>query len=414
MILLLYRVFTFLVYLIAYPFGRIRVAQGNDLWRGRLGLIDHCGPVDIWMHAASVGEAKVICYLVDYLKAKQPSLRIHVTTMTATGYAIARQQCARDGVTFSFFPIDTTGAIKRTLEAIAPRMIVVAETEIWPCLIHAAHERAIPIVLTNARMSVRAFGRYRHIAGFLADLLRKYARFFFKTAEDAERFRQFGVSESQGTVAGDMKFDAPMMARSAETMSSIRRKSHIPEDAFLIVAGSTRPGEEVVLAEVFTRLSADFPDVSLLIAPRHVERSDEIGALLTSRGLAFRIYNAPDNGEHVVLVDRLGLLNEFYLAASISFVGGTLADLGGHNLLEPVWAGSPVIFGPSTGNVKEAAEYILKHNYGVQIRNADGLYSALKKARMGDILYATKKTNSPDNSATAMVGEYILSGLSHA
>ncbi len=110
----------------------------------------------------------------------------------------------------------------------------------------------------------------------------------------------------------------------------------------------------------------------------------------------------------------LGLLNDLYLAASVSFVGGTLADLGGHNLLEPVWAGSPVLFGPSIANVKEAAAYIETHHYGAMVKDSDELLSVLKKVRAGDILFATKQTNSPDNSATAAVGEYILSRLSHA
>ncbi|HKK21824.1 MAG TPA: hypothetical protein VJ983_10160, partial [candidate division Zixibacteria bacterium] len=130
-------------------------------------------------------------------------------------------------------------------------------------------------------------------------------------------------------------------------------------------------------------------------------------------GVVFRTYGDVGNGEHLILVDRLGLLNELYQAASISFVGGTLVDLGGHNLLEPVWAGSPVLFGPSLGNVAEAAGYIRNHNFGGLVKDSDELYSVLKKVAGGDILYATKKTSSPENSATAAVGDYILSRLSH-
>jgi 3-deoxy-D-manno-octulosonic-acid transferase len=365
------------------------------------------------MHAASVGEAKVICSLVEYLRKSSPDLKIHLTTMTSTGFEMASKQCTSKGVTFSYFPIDTPGAVKRTLDALEPRMIVVAETEIWPCLVRSAYRREIPIVLANARMSAKAFKRYKYIAGFMARLLQKYDRFFFKTTEDAERYRQFGVSEARGVVAGDMKFDAPIQPRTPESVARIRKTVQVPDDAFLIVAGSTRPGEEALLLDVYRRLHEEIPDIYLIIAPRHIERSDEIRSLFGDKGVAYRTYGDSGNGEHLILVDRLGLLNELYQAASISFVGGTLVDLGGHNLLEPVWAGSPVLFGPSLGNVAEAAAYIQRHNYGGLVKDSDELYSVLKKAADGDILYATKKTSSPENSATAAAGDYILSRLSH-
>lgn len=415
MIYFLYRAFSFLVYLVVFPYGRMRAAQGSKLWEGRLGLIAKEESKDIWMHAASVGEAKVVCSLVEYLKSRRPNLSIHVTTMTSTGFQIATKQCTYERITFSYFPLDTSGAVRRTLDALSPRMIIVAETEIWPCLVRSASMRSIPIVLANARMSTRAFKRYRYIAGFMARLLTRYDRFFFKTEEDAERYGRFGVVDTKGEVAGDMKFDAPVVARTPEKLSAIRETAKVPADAFLIVAGSTRPGEEEMLLDVYSKLLDEYPDTYLIVAPRHVERSDEIRSFIATRGVDCRTYGEEkENDAHMILVDRLGLLNELYLAASVSFVGGTLVDLGGHNLLEPVWAGSPVLFGPSINNVKEAAAYIQKHNYGAMVADADELYAILKKTRTGDKCYSTKRENNPDNSATAVVGDYILSRLSHA
>ncbi len=304
MISVLYRFLMFLAYVVVYPFARIRAAQGNKLWQGRLGLIARTSPKDIWMHAASVGEAKVICSLVDYLKNARPKMSIHVTTMTSTGFDIATKQCAYEDVTFSYFPIDTTGAVRRTLNALSPSMIVVAETEIWPCLVKSAYSRNIPIVLTNARMSVRAFNRYKYMAGLLSSLLTRYDRFFFKTAEDAERFRQFGVSDAKGEVAGDMKFDAPILPRTPERLAEIRHSLNVPDNAFLIVAGSTRPGEEEALLDVYRSLQGQNPDVYLVLAPRHLDRCEEIRSLMATRGIAYRTYGSEEADDHLILVDQ--------------------------------------------------------------------------------------------------------------
>ncbi len=409
-----YRFITHLIYLASYPFGKGRSDRGNQLWKGRLGLISLRRPARIWLHASSVGEVRVTAHLVDFLLKRDPSLTIHLTTMTKAGFNTALKIHRSDNVSLSYFPFDTARVVKRTLDAIRPDLLIIAETEIWPNLICEASAREIPIVLVNARMTKKAHGRYRILRSSMRTLLNRYDRFFFKSEDDAARYVSLGVNAEKGIVVGDMKFDAPLLERSKEKVRLIRQKAGIPPGAFLFVAGSTRPGEEAVIANVFRELSFEFKNLAAVIAPRHVDRRDEIKTLLSDKAVDFALYGDNPEGRRVLLVDRMGILNDLYLAADLAFVGGTLVDIGGHNILEPVWAGCPVLFGPSVFNVQEASEYILSHNYGAMVRSEEDLVSLLKKVLSGDIIYATKQSRDLEASPTAVIGGYILEKLRNA
>jgi len=410
----LYKFAARLIHMSCYPYGRIQADRGSLLWKGRLGLTAGSGPNDIWLHAASVGEVRVISYLVDFLLHEEPSLRIHITAMTKAGFAMALKLFTQDNFSLSYFPFDSPAIVRRTLDAVKPRMLVLAETEIWPNLITEAADRKIPVLLVNARMSEKAFGKYKLIRRSLGKLLRTYDHFFFKTDGDAERYKYFGIEPERVSLAGDMKFDAPLLERSEGRRRQIRERAGIPADAFVIVAGSTRPGEEAILLDVFDRLGREKEGIALVIAPRHVERFDEIAGNLRERGIAFGVYGEPNGGANVVLVDRVGVLNDLYLAADVSFVGGTLVDIGGHNILEPVWAGCPVFFGPSLDNVRDAAQYITESNYGAMVADADELYLRLKNVADGDTIYSVKESIDTGHSPTVMAGRYILERLRNA
>ena len=233
-------------------------------------------------------------------------------------------------------------------------------------------------------------------------------------AQLAEHLVQLGVDPAKGMVAGDMKFDAPLLERTKQKMTEIRQRCGVADDAFILVAGSTRPGEEAIIANSFIELRNDHPNLTMVIAPRHIERIDEIKALLEGKGIDFADFDDNQAKQRVVLVNRVGILNDLYLGANVSFVGGTLVDIGGHNVLEPVWAGSPVLFGPSVFNVKESVDYIMKNNFGAMVQSEEELVSLLKKMLSGDILYATKQSRDLDSSPTAAIGDYILEKLTHA
>jgi len=418
--LTLYKLLSYIVYGWIHLIGRNRAKRGEPLWQGRLGLIEPRDPTEIWLHAASVGEIRVISYLVDYLLTRHPGLRIHVTTMTQAGYRTAKG-LMNDGVTVTFFPLDAPPSIRRTLERINPRVLVIAETEIWPNLIVAATKRDIPIVQINGRMSQPAFKRYRYLRSMLGGLINRYQRWFIKTDLDAERYRRLGLNGSKLEIAGDMKFDAPLRRLSAEQIRRVRSRAGAGPDDFLLAAGSTRPGEEAMLAELYATLSARFDGFRMVIAPRHVERVNEITSELDKMNLKWRLYGAgspsdqpSDSGGGLVLVDTVGQLNDIYIAADLAFVGGTLAPIGGHNLLEPVWGQTPVLYGPHIDNVREAAEYIVEHNYGLPVNDAAHLTAMVEQVYLGRLKFAVKEETDLTASTTARIGNYLLEMLGHA
>ncbi len=408
-----YKLATQVSYGLVYPVARLMAGRGNRKWRDRLGLGDDAQRSDIWLHAASVGEVKVLSYLIHYLSRKKPGLRYFVTVMTSSGFRAASDMFNND-VSVGYLPWDYRSTVARVLDRVSPRVLVVAETEIWPNLIMQAHERGVAIVLVNGRMSAKGFSRYGKMAGAMQKLLQHYDHFFFKSAEDAARYLYFGIGDDVGQVTGDMKFDAPLLPRSEGRRAEIRYRAGIAEDAFVLVAGSTRPGEEPMLLNAWGKVNMS-PDRGshLILAPRHVERAGEIRELCEARNMPCSLYGAAGAANEVVLVDRMGILVELYMAAELAFVGGTLVDIGGHNVLEPVWAGTPVLFGPSTGNVREAAEYIKQHRFGAQVESAEEMITVIQGCLDGAVTFARKTENDLSESPTARAGEYILDTLAH-
>jgi len=367
-----------------------------------------------------VGEVKVIGYLVDYLLAHRPELKIHVTTMTMTGYNTARAGLGdRAGV--SVCPLDAIRPMRRFLDCGRPRALVVAETEIWPNLLTEAVWHGAKIVLVNGRLSERALGKYRLIGGTIKSLLLHYDRIFPKTEADRDRFVSLGAPPDKLTVTGDMKFDAPLLPRPENRVRELRARLGTGDHQFLLLCGSTRPGEEQQIIEVYRRIKSDHPRLRLALAPRHPHRADEVAALVTSAGLTCNRFSAaetPGNGtapdDAVALVDVMGMLGELYTAADLAFVGGTLVPIGGHNVLEPVWAGTPVVFGPHLANVTEAAEYIVSRHYGVCVRTADALAELVTQMLAGERAFDTRSSEDLQRSPTAGAGDYILELLRHA
>lgn len=417
--LAIYRLFSYIIYAGFFVAGRSRAAGGHQLWRGRLGLIDKQGPTHLWIHAASVGEIRIVGYLVDHLLKRQPQLRIHVTTMTPAGYRTAVAQMG-DRVTLTYFPLDAPPAIRRTLDKIEPEAVVVAETEIWPNLICETIRRGIPMVQINGRMSRRAFRRYKRVRSLMGTLVNSYRHWFIKTDEDAKRYSHLGLRQELLTVAGDMKFDAPVMRQSEARQSETRSRAGVSGDDFVFVAGSTRPGEEQIMAEVYADLSRRYDNFRMIIAPRHIVRIHEITAELEKARISWCRFasdesvRAVSSKGGVVIVDTFGQLNDIYQIADLAFVGGTLAPIGGHNLLEPVWAQTPVLFGPHIDNVGEAAAYIIEHDYGMQVDGVEQLTNIVEKVYLGDKKFALKQDAELSDSSTAQIGSYLLGMLGNA
>jgi 3-deoxy-D-manno-octulosonic-acid transferase len=404
-----YQVFSAVVYALVYWFGRMRARQGDLLWRDRLAIATYNTPVDLWLHAASVGEVRVVNCLITFLAKERPDVHIHLTVMTRTGFQTARTLFGSE-IDVSYLPLDVPWLMRRKLRSVRPKALVIAETEIWPNLILEAGAAAIPVVLVNGRMSERAFKKYRLLEGSFRTLLSSYRKIFVKSQGDGDRIGAFLSDSERLVVAGDMKFDAPLHDRSGEKRQSMRAKLGLGEREFLFVAGSTREGEETILTDAYLKLKTEFPGLRLLIAPRHLERVTEVAAIIENAGLRIRSVDSdtPSSADAITLVDRMGLLNDLYAAADLAFVGGTLVDIGGHNILEPIWAGTPVLYGPFLSNVRDASEYILAHNFGAVCQSPDDLAINLGAVMRGQVHFAVKTEETDLRSATSLCGSYLL------
>jgi len=348
------------------------------------------------------------------LYSKRPDVSIHVTTMTRAGYRTALATM-NERTTITYFPLDVLPVVSKTLEKIKPSLIVFAETEIWPNLVLAACRRDIPMVLVNGRMSEKAMGRYRLIRSTMRKLLSCYDRFFFKTEQDTGRYEQFLPVDKKSIclVAGDMKFDAPVRSKKPKLVGAIREELGVKPDSFVVVAGSTRPGEEKALASIYAHISQKIEKLVIVIAPRHLDRLPEIKTMLAEKKIDCSIFGESDT-QGLILVDRMGLLGDLYLAADLAFVGGTLVDIGGHNLLEPVWNGTPVLFGSSTYNVTEAADYVVSSNYGRQVKSVEDLETVIEAVYLSKLTFNVKTDSIGATTPTTVAADYILARLSNA
>ena len=335
----------------------------------------------IWIHAVSVGEVLAARVLVAPLKARLPDHRVFVSTTTVTGNAVARDAIRNaDGIFFA--PFDFRRAVSRVLDRLNPALLVLVETEIWPNLIHLARQRGTRIAIVNGRISPRSFPRYRLARPLLRHVLAEVDLFLMQAEPHRVRLLEMGAPPGRTRVAGNLKYDALALP---ETPSALRRAlgQDGPVPPPLWVAGSTVYGEEEAVLQAFGALRRAEPAARLVIAPRHPERFATVAALVSRAGLACArrttLRDAGWTGGDVLVLDTLGELAQVYPLATVVFVGGSLADAGGHNVLEPAVAGRAILVGPHMQNFREIAETFLAEDALVQVRDADGLAEAVTR-----------------------------------
>ncbi|HET6655896.1 MAG TPA: 3-deoxy-D-manno-octulosonic acid transferase [Gammaproteobacteria bacterium] len=326
-----------------------------DAWRERCGHLPakpHANPV--WIHAASLGEAQAAQSLIEALLAREQRPALLITTFSAT----ARQHCRErygDRAIVAALPYDLPLFVNRLLRDAQPQVAIFVETEIWPNLYRALDRRQVPIAIMSARISSRAFGRYRRFRGLIADSLARVATVGAQTQADAERFIALGAPAARVSVIGNLKFDRQAPAELAEQGAALRREWFCERPVW--VAGSTREGEEAILLEAFKAIRQRHPDSALVLVPRHPERASALAALAEAAGFDFRLYSNSRSplDAAILIVDTVGVLMQFYAAADVVFVGGTLVEIGGHNILEPAILGRPVVTGTHLANWRELA-----------------------------------------------------------
>ncbi|MGH7822395.1 MAG: 3-deoxy-D-manno-octulosonic acid transferase, partial [Candidatus Binatia bacterium] len=331
---------------------------------GRIG-----GRPLLWVHAASVGEVLASVPLLNALRGRFAGHAIVVSATTLTGRDVARGRPEADGA--FLLPIDARPAIDRVLDRLRPAAFFFLETEIWPNLLRALDARDVPAILLSGRISPRSFPHYRRVRSFLAQVFAHVRLFGMQSDAEAERIRALGAPPERVVVTGSLKLDAGVPP------GDLR----VDGDDALWIAGSTHAGEEETCAAIFRRLRERFPRLRLLLAPRHLDRLDEVERLLQRTGVAFvrrsHLSDAWDGAPSALLLDTLGELAALYPRAAVAFIGGTLVPVGGHNLLEPARAGVPILFGPHVENVVEMARALEASGGGRRVAAADELERAI-------------------------------------
>ena len=353
----------------AAPFlvGRLfwRGLRNSAYWRRigeRFGLGARIGAQRgcVWIHAVSVGEVQAAVPIVKALKSRHPDETILVTSTTPTG--AARIAKAFGGsVVHRYFPFDFPGSVVRFLNRVQPRVAIIMETEIWPNLLAQCRVRGVPVVLANVRLSERSAAGYRRFRRLFEPALGGVAAIAVQSGEDARRIASIGAPPDVIDVTGSTKFDIPMLASLREEAAALRRTWGPSRGIW--IAASTHDGEEALVLDAFERVLDRVPGSLLVLVPRHPERFGDVAAQVRRRGHepVLRSRRPPDcSGAQVFIGDTMGELPLFYAAADVAFVGGTLVERGGHNMLEPAALGLPVLFGPHVFNFAEISRRLLE------------------------------------------------------
>jgi 3-deoxy-D-manno-octulosonic-acid transferase len=360
-----------------------------------------------WFHGVSVGEVHLLVTLVAAFRRRHPGWRVVVSATTDTGLAEARGRFP--DVPVIAWPFDFSWAVGAALDRVRPRLVVLAEAEMWPNFLAAAAARRVPVAVVNARLSPRSFRRYQRVAGPARRLLfRHVARIAVQSAEYADRFRRLGVPAGKLRETGSVKYDGAIGNRDTTKGRELARLLSLSRDAersanLLWVAGSTHAPEESHVLAAFHELRPRFPNLRLILVPRHPDRFAEVAALLAASGLAFarrsELTDPPAEPPAVLLLDTVGELGAAWGLADVGYVGGTLdGRRGGQSMIEPAGYGVPTVFGPHVWNFRDAAARLVEAGGAVMIRDAGELAAAV-----GDLLADADRRRATGGAARRLV-----------
>ncbi|HEC13842.1 MAG TPA: 3-deoxy-D-manno-octulosonic acid transferase [Acidiferrobacteraceae bacterium] len=332
-----------------------------------------------WVHAVSVGEVRAAVPLINRLLERYPGCRVLVTTMTPTGSDQVGQILA-DRVVHSYVPYDYPGAVTRFLDHCRPRLVVIMETELWPNLFHACHARSIPLLVANVRLSEKSARGYERFSRLSRSTLEQVGLFGVQSEVDAQRLRRIGAPLMTVRVTGNIKFELQLTASLFEVGEALRRDWGASRNVLL--AASTRDGEEEQILKALPDIKKRFADLLLVLVPRHPERFSVVGQLCRKAGYKVVLRSdfksqALDESAEILIGDTMGELLLFYAAADVAFVGGSLVNTGGHNILEACAVGTPVVFGMSMFNFSEVSQMVIDRSAGMQVKDTGELSTAV-------------------------------------
>lgn len=374
--------------------GKYRDGWGEKLF-GRLPARDPAAPA-LWLHAVSVGEVLQLQPIVRELERRLAGYEFVITTTTATGLAVAREKFGGPRHRVCYFPLDFSWAVRRALERVRPAAVVLVELELWPNFIAAAAKRNVPLALINGRISERSFRGYRRIAPLMRKLLGRFDVLAVQNATYRQRLLELGASAERVMVTGSVKFDGVETGRENPQTAALRRAFGLRRNERVFIAGSTHAPEEEFAIHSWLELRDEFPDLRLILAPRHKERFEEVAALVQSHGIPLVRRTETDSrgrdfpahpargaakSTHpppVLLLDTLGELGGCWGLADVAFVGGSLTKRGGQNMIEPAAYGAAVLFGPNTENFRDVVELLLAEEAARVVADRDELTEAVR------------------------------------
>jgi len=363
--------------------GKYRMSFGQKLGRVPATVLSALeGHPRIWIHAVSVGEVTAAAPIAAVLREKLPRACIILSTGTETGQTMARKLIPQ-ATAFMYFPLDIPFVVKKVIDRIAPDIVVLTETELWPNFLKHCEKRRIPAVMVNGRISPRSYRRYSRTSFFWRDVLRSVPEIGVISEVDAQRIRTIGAVPEKVRVMGNAKYDILASRVSGEVWSKKAAQLKMTPESRVFVAGSTHEGEEKVVLKVFRELLREWPDARLIIVPRHPERGKDVQALAAGEGFPCVLMSEIRAGRNpvgeVIVVDVIGELFSLYSLASVVYCGGSLVPKGGQNILEPAAWGKVVFYGPSMEDFIDEKTLLEEAGAGIPVRNAEELLAGVKK-----------------------------------
>ena len=366
----------FLVLIPRFLFDALRHGKYVVGFGERLGSVTplpaKTSPV-VWIHCVSVGESQAARPLVSEIRKRFPNHTLVISTTTLTGQKLAREIFKTEAARVFYFPFDWAWTVRRTLNAVRPDLVLIMETEIWPRFFRECQLRGVQLAIVNGRLSSQSFRRYMWIRGFLKRVLRGLTLAVMQTKTDAERIVGLGLDPRRAVVSGSMKFDAGKIRGSDSFSAEFCERFNISGSTPLLIAASTHAPEETLILDALAKVSRR--DLRLILAPRHPERFGEVAALLDKSRRAWTRRSSPpnssDQNSSVILLDTIGELSSLYSLATLVFVGGSISQTGGHNILEPAAVGSAIITGPHTFNFADITRDFVKAKAIVQLSSGN-------------------------------------------
>jgi 3-deoxy-D-manno-octulosonic-acid transferase len=336
-----------------------------------------------WIHAVSLGEVSLIAPLVAELRRRHPDWDVAISTTTLTGYELARSRYA-DHLVF-YCPLDFSWAVRRAMRRIRPALLVLAELELWPNLIAAARSNGARVAVVNGRLSDRSFRGYRRIRPLVGGLLTKIDVIAAQNAQYADHFLALGARDETVYVTGSLKFDGAATDRDNPHTMALKMLANVRASDVVFLAGSTQDPEEQLALDAYRQLSPKHPELRLVIVPRHPERFEDVARLLAASGLPWQRRTDLDRQPadpriRILLVDRVGELAAWWGTAHIAYVGGSMGERQGQNMIEPAAYGAAVSFGPKTRNFKDVVAALLPANAAVVVHDGAELTAFVRRA----------------------------------